>query len=328
LDRCPRKGQAEQSQIRSGRTRGISFWSVLSLVFLGCTRTSTPETKDPRASQVERPNRPLEAYLPPTGLRLAAHLRPKALFADGLVGPPLRRLLPGSRVEAFFRVTGVNLFELREVWIAEYELGVLYVAPFLGAEHATERFLEHSESHSVGKTYAPGLVAYSVVHKREPYFLIQDQGKFTALSEGTSTLGRLVVGRALGKLENIPYALHRSGFERLPRPEDPLLSVFWASQDNPEVGQLTLTRCATGLALGILAVRIADSDPTEEWELYLHALAERPELRAAFGESPPLEGLLCRPLGADWACEAHLKVDAERVLERWGTLLTSNLESF
>jgi hypothetical protein len=312
----------------------------LLLAALGCAASRSGETPKPTPAAPRRVYS-LAAYLPPTGLKLALGVWPRALLADAELGPLLLRLVTETRIRAFQISTGVNLQLLEEAWLAEYELGKLYLVPSRHAEEAGITFLEHSESHKLERTYAEGLESYSALRARVPHFLVTDRGRFTAVVEGDPTLGRLVAARSLGKLDALPPALARSGFEKLPPLGTPLAALFWAGSvdvddetspsnfaESAQTGRVTLIRHEHGVGLEVAVLSAALEDPTPEWTEYLRVLGERPELRAAFGESAEPKDPRCRFLEPYWLCEAQVQIRPELFINQWGRLLNSGLDAF
>jgi hypothetical protein len=321
--------------------RGLHLLLSAGVVFaLGCARPAPMIAPKPEPT---RTRYALADYLPPTGLRLAVHLRPEALFADSDVGSALRTLLPTERLTAFRQVTGVDLPALEEVWIANYELGTLFLAPYAHAEDAGKVFLAHSESHTPERTWAKGLTSYSVVRSQVPHSLVLEASAFTALAEKDPELGRLVILRALGKLTRFPSAVARSGFENFPRVSEALATLYWTGPTpgqgldtepsdftaGVEVGRLSLSRCPEGIQAQVWVRGALGEEPETAWRSYLTELADRPEFRAVFGQEFALTALSCQGSGPDLsACEVRVLVDAHALLTRFGRLLRGALDSF
>jgi hypothetical protein len=310
----------------------ISFLCAAAL--FGCTK---PEAAAPSEAPTNARRRalPLEDYLPPTGLRLAVQLRPQALWNDPKLGPELHQLISSARLRAFAETTGVELDQLSEAWLAEYELGKLYLVPYAHAATLGAEWMKRSESHGQEQAWSSTLHSYSLVRAHKPYGVVVDSGRFTALVEKDLTLGRLVVARALGKLDNVTPPLRRLGFDRFGPLGGSPLTVFWVGRpdltsfsNSIDIGRAALFDEDGSLQIAVATSVLSEEDPLEDWRDYLQRLVERPEIRAVLGSGAGPEGLGCTSDEVAWICRAWLALDASAARARWGQLLEGGLDTF
>lgn len=236
---------------------------------------------------------PLAAYLPSPGLRTAVHLRPRRLYAEPGVAAALAPLVPEERFRAFRVVSGVDPRGIEDAWIADYELGTLYLFDAGDAELDVERrFLERASSEAAQKTPDPTLAHWSGVMAGSPSALLRFEGHFVAIAVGDPTLVKIVRAYVERKLKRSPPALASLFLAPLePLVDDALLSAY---ATGPFRGDSAVVSGALGVALAARfdgdALRLSlhalgifgeeRQDATRDVSEFVRGRLDTPELRA------------------------------------------------
>jgi hypothetical protein len=233
---------------------------------------------------------PLLDHVPSAGLRWLVVGRPAGLEKRPDLASLLRELLPAVRLDAFRKVTGVDLAKLKLGAVAGFQVGTLYLAE-LGepvASDVRERFAERLDEGGMERKPRPNVHRISGTSRESPRALVSVDRDFIAVAIDDTTLAKIVEAYAARRLRS-PSALRGAALRDLPSlPEDALVALYAAGPFSDD-----LARAAHGLLAqtSSLVITLAGGAP-ERLEATLTLVGDySPEpsaagerLAAAFGD--------------------------------------------
>jgi hypothetical protein len=153
---------------------------------------------------------------------------PARIFRDSALKATLSGVLTPERLDAFVKVTGVDLRALEEVVVAGYDLGTLYVTslPAPDGGRVRARF-EERLSDAIVKHPRPALYRIAGTRGGEPRALVSFDDRVFALAVGDLTLARVAEAYAERRLKS-PTALHGAALSELPAPRSDSLALLYA----------------------------------------------------------------------------------------------------
>lgn len=174
---------------------------------------------------------PLEplAYVPAAGLRWLVDARPARIFRDSALRPAVDGVVSPERVDAFAKVTGIDLRTLEQVVVAGYDLGTLYVTslPSPDGGRVRARFEARLTAGALVKHPRPALYRIAGTRGGEPRALVSVDDRVFAVAVGDLTLARVAEAYAERRLKS-PSALHGAALAELPAPPSDALAVLYA----------------------------------------------------------------------------------------------------
>jgi hypothetical protein len=180
------------------------------------------------AVAVARPG--LLAHVPSAGLRWLVVGRPSGLEKRPDLASLLHELFPPARLEAFRKVTGVDLAKVRLGAIAGFRVGTLYLAE-LGeptARDVRERFAERLDEGGIVRRPHPTVHRVSGTSHESPRALLTVDEDFVAVAIDDTLLVRIVEAYAARRLRS-PSALDGVALRNLPPfPADALVALYAA----------------------------------------------------------------------------------------------------
>lgn len=175
----------------------------------GCASSPPPAEPAPPASPRQLSARlPLSEYLPASGLRWLVALRPQELSANKQLQSDWESVFTGERLAEFRAGTGFDATQVKELWIAGYDLGTLYLFDTsTGGEKAENAFRARALTTAELSTRKDDLVHVTGMMNQTPHSLLHLEGHFIAIAEGDITLTKIIAARAEERLKNSPSAL-------------------------------------------------------------------------------------------------------------------------
>ncbi len=248
--------------------------SALLLAACAASRAPSATTPKPRAEDAA----PLDprAYAPAAGLRWLVDAYPALIFRDSALKVAFAGVLSPERMDAFVKVTGIDLRALEEVVVAGYDLGTLYVTslPSPDGGRVRARFEERLTG-AVVKHPRPSLYRIAGTHGGQPRALVAVDDRVFAFAVGDLTLARVAEAYAERRLKS-PTALHGAALAELPSaPSDALALLYvpgpfvdsWASAAHGLLSTalaLTVTvRPGGGTTLPVVLTAVGDWDQGE-----------------------------------------------------------------
>ncbi|MCH2109006.1 MAG: hypothetical protein MK135_06735 [Polyangiaceae bacterium] len=311
-----------------------SILGIFALLFLltGCQGQKAPSQKIEEV--VERDfHLPLADYLPPLGLRFALALRPAQMIQDPGWSSTLGMLLSDERLHHYLQVTGINLRQLNEAWYAEYELGsVLLLGSPATSVAITQDFRERALSLREEPTSEGPLRVMSAIFPEGPAMLISMTGEWLALVRQDLSLGRLLVARAQGRLQEIPPGLAAPAFAPLTPPENAPVQLYVRGPVESAPGAILSELGAANLSLDLLGpacsieVHLLGTWPSKDLPTTMNRWFEKMQqgrLFAALGLNDPLRGPAteCVPRGDYQECRMTIEWRVKDLEERMIPLL-------
>lgn len=183
--------------------------ALLASVLTACASSPPPAepvapTEPPKLSA----RLDLAEYLPAPGLRWLVSLKPQELSANTQLQSDWESVFSGDRLQEFRAGTGFDASQVKELWIAGYALGTLYLfdAAQVG-EQAEAAFRARALTTAEVPTRKDDLVHVTGMMNQTPHSLIHLQGHLVAIAEGDITLTKIVAARAEERLSKFPSAL-------------------------------------------------------------------------------------------------------------------------
>jgi hypothetical protein len=178
------------------------------LLSCGGTQANKAKANPPQEEEQHLARRlPLSAYLGRAGLRWVLQIRPQALLSNRQFRADWSKVLKPKGIAALGLITGVDLEELREIWIAGYGLGTLYLLDGRRNDVAIEESFRNRAG-SLGEARRPldDLLLMTGVIDETPLALLRLDGHIVAIAEGDPGLLHFAEARALGKLDDAAAA--------------------------------------------------------------------------------------------------------------------------
>jgi hypothetical protein len=233
----------------------------LSLPFallLACSAPAPTPVTTPRSVATVRP--PLLDHVPSAGLRWLVVGRPAQLEKRPDLASLLRELFPQVRLDAFRKVTGVDLTKVRLGAVAGFQVGTLYLAE-LGEPSASavrERFAERLDEGGMERKPRPKVHRISGTSGESPRALVTVDDDFIAVAVDDTVLAKIVEAYGARRLRS-PSALRGAALRTLPPLHvDALVALYVAGPFSDD-----LTRAAHGLLAqtSSLAVSVVGGAP-------------------------------------------------------------------
>jgi hypothetical protein len=200
----------------------VRRWAPIALglaLATACGGSGTPPaTTAPKAKPaVELHAGPLSDYVAAAGLRWMLVGNPRVIAEDSGLAESIELILPGKRLDAFTKSSGVDLRKADAALAAGFDFGNLYMVQAPGSVKAVQaRFTERLISGAVVKRPHPDLDWVSGVVGTTPETLVRVDDRFAAVAVGSPTPARVVELFALGKLKRSPKAFLGSALKSLP----------------------------------------------------------------------------------------------------------------
>lgn len=183
------------------------FALLVSIVACSSPRPQTDvAAPQPTTTSVEL--RPLHSHLPSGGLRWLVELKPQALMAHPQFRKDWEVVFNAERIVAFTKASGADPAQIREAWIAGYDLGQLYLFDGkLVGDEAEKAFEARSMTTQRLKSEYENVVHMTGIIEDTPHALVHIRGHLVAIVTGDIRLARIVRAYAEGKLAKSPPAL-------------------------------------------------------------------------------------------------------------------------
>jgi hypothetical protein len=153
---------------------------------------------------------------------------PARIFRDSALKATLAGVLSPERMDAFVKVTGIDLGALEEVVVAGYDLGTLYVTSLPSPDGGRTRArFEERLTGAVVKHPRPALYRIAGTRGGVPRALVAVDDRVFALAVGDVTLARVAEAYAERRLKS-PTALHGAALAELPAPPSDALALLYA----------------------------------------------------------------------------------------------------
>jgi hypothetical protein len=211
-------------------------------LLLACSAPAPTPAASPVSVATVRP--PLLDHVPSAGLRWLVVGRPAQLEKRPDLASLLRELFPEVRLDAFRKVTGVDLATVKLGAVAGFQVGTLYLAE-LGTPAASdvrERFAERLDEGGMERKPRPKLHRISGTSGESPRALVTVDDDFVAVAVDDTVLAKIVEAYDARRLRS-PSALRGAALRALPPlPPDALVALYVAGPFSDE-----LTRAARGL---------------------------------------------------------------------------------
>lgn len=169
-------------------------------------------------------------HVPSAGLRWLVVGRPAKLEKRPDLASLLRELFSPVRLDAFRKVTGVDLTKIELGAIAQFPLGTLYLAE-LGEPTASDvrkRFAERLDEGGIARQPRPAVHRLSGTTRESPRALLTVDDDFVAVAVDDVVLVKIVEAYAARRLRS-PTALHGVALRDLPPfPDDALVALYAA----------------------------------------------------------------------------------------------------
>jgi hypothetical protein len=166
-------------------------------------------------------------HVPSAGLRWLVVGRPAELEKRPDLASLLGQLFPPVRLDAFRKVTGIDLAKLRRGAVAGFQLGTLYLAE-LGepaASDVRERFAERLDEGGIARHPRPAVHRISGTSHESPRALLTVDDDFVAVAVDDVVLVKIVEAYAARRLRS-PSALRGAALRDLPSPGDALVALY------------------------------------------------------------------------------------------------------
>jgi hypothetical protein len=211
-------------------------------LLLACSAPAPPPTATPVSVATVRPH--LLDHVPAAGLRWLVVARPGELEKRPDLASLLRELFPPVRLDAFRKVTGVDLTKVKLGAVAGFQVGTLYLAE-LGepvAFDVRERFAERLDAGGMERKPRPKVHRISGTSRESPRALVTVDDDFIAVAVDDTVLAKIVEAYGARRLRS-PSALRGAALRALPPlPPDALVALYVAGPFSDD-----LTRAAHGL---------------------------------------------------------------------------------
>jgi hypothetical protein len=192
-------------------------------------------------------------HVPSAGLRWLVVGRPAGLEKRPDLASLLRELFSPVRLDAFRKVTGIDLTKVELGAVAAYQLGTLYLAE-LGeptASDVRERFAAHLDEGGIARRPQPAVHRLAGTTRESPRALLTIDDDFVAVAVDDIVLVKIVEAYAARRLRS-PSALRGVALRDLPPlPDDALVALYAAG---PFAGELA--RAAQGVLAQTSALSI------------------------------------------------------------------------
>jgi len=207
------------------RVLGIALAIALSA---GCAAGPSPAPRAPAAARIERP--PVLGHVPAAGIEWLAFLRPAALEKRPDIASLIKEIATEQRLATFEATFGIDLKKVRELAVAGYGPGTLYVAD-LGAPsapRARDLFADRLDGGALDRHTSSNVHRlFGTIHG-EPIAMVSTSDDFVALATTDVSLGRVVEAYAAHRLKS-PTALHGVALRGLSEPPEDALAGFYAA---------------------------------------------------------------------------------------------------
>lgn len=218
-------------------------WLLPCALLFGCGAPPAPKPAA-RPAPVATVRPALLEHVPSAGLRWLVVGRPAGLQKRPDLASLLGQLFPAVRLEAFRKVTGVDLAKVRLGAIADFQVGTLYLAE-LGepaASNVRERFAERLDEGGIARQPRPAMHRVSGTTRESPRALVTIGDDFVAAAVDDVVLVKIVEAYAMRRLRS-PSALHGAALRDLPPLSDDALAALYAPGPFPD----ELARAAHGV---------------------------------------------------------------------------------
>jgi hypothetical protein len=209
--------------------RARAHWLLPCAVLLVACGSPIPPPP-PKVAPIATARPGLLEHVPAAGLRWLVVGRPSALENRPDLASLLRDLFPPVRLDAFRKVTGVNLAKVKLGAVAAYQIGTLYLAE-LGepaAKEVRERFSERLDDGGIARQPRPAVHRLSGTSRESPRALLTVDDDFVAVAVDDTVLVRIVEAYAARRLRS-PSALNGVALQNLPPfPVDALVALYAA----------------------------------------------------------------------------------------------------
>jgi hypothetical protein len=192
-------------------------------------------------------------HVPSAGLRWLVVGRPAGLEKRPDLASLLRELFPPVRLEAFRKVTGVDLTKVKLGAVAGFQVGTLYLAELgeSAASDVRERFSERLDEGGIERRPRPAVHRISGTSHDSPRALLTVDEDFVAAAIDDTVLVRIVEAYAARRLRS-PSALDGVALRDLPRfREDALVALYATGPFSSD-----LARAASGVLARTSALSI------------------------------------------------------------------------
>jgi hypothetical protein len=224
--------------------RSRARWHLACALLLSCGAPPAPKpvAKPSTVTTAARP--PLLDHVPSAGLRWLVVGRPAELEKRPDLLSLLAPLFPAVRLDAFRKVTGIDLAKVRIGAVAGFQVGTLYLAK-LGEPSASdvrERFAERLDEGGIARHPHPAMHRISGTSNASPRALLTVDDDFVAVAVDDVVLVKIVEAYAARRLRS-PSALRGAALRDLPALPDDALLALYAAGPFPE----ELARAAHGV---------------------------------------------------------------------------------
>jgi hypothetical protein len=217
-------------------------WLVPCVLLFACSTPAPKPAATPVPVATTRP--PLLDHVPSAGLRWLVVGRPAGLEKRPDLASLLHELFSPVRLDAFRKVTGVDLTKVKLGAVAGFQVGTLYLAE-LGepaASDVRERFAERLDEGGMERKPRPKVHRISGTSRESPRALVTVDDDFIAVAVDDTVLVKIVEAYDARRLRS-PSALRGAALRDLPPlPAHALVALYAAG---PFSGDLP--RAAHGL---------------------------------------------------------------------------------
>lgn len=175
--------------------------ALMGSQLVGC-RAPAPAPRANSSQKTQQIQRhALPSLIPAPGILFLIELKPAELMSNRALRKQWDLLLRSDRLEAFQKVSGLDLNKIQSLWIAGYPLGtlVLFDAISCGAQ-VEQAFLARASSLSERPSSLPGARLLTGIVNNEPQALFHLPKDFIALAYADITLAKIVQAYAEGRL--------------------------------------------------------------------------------------------------------------------------------